>query len=101
MTTPKTITAWVDRGVYEFEAGQLLPNGWQGTFISAEHVEDRVAELEAKLAKAVDALEFYDEVLTVFASENELNSEIAEGTHDRDGGKLARATIAELKCGDV
>ena len=55
MTTPKTITAWVStKGEYTFEAGQLLPNGWQGKFIS----EDLAAELvRAGMEAAADHIE--------------------------------------------
>ena len=53
--TPKTITAWVDRdGRNTFEAGQLLPKGWQGNFIS----EDLAAELvRAGMESAANEIE--------------------------------------------
>jgi hypothetical protein len=93
--TPKTITAWVDRdGRNTFEAGQLLPKGWQGNFISEEHVEARIAELEAKLAKAVNAL---------IEAANDLDdySPLTGNTIETHGSKTIRATLAELKGGDV
>ena len=91
MTTPKTITAWVStKGEYTFEAGQLLPNGWQGKFISAEHVEARIDELEAKLAKAVNAL-------TEAANDLDDYSPLTGNTIETHGSKTIRATIAELK----
>lgn len=52
------------------------------------------ATLEAKLAKAGGALEFYNEVLTAFSSATDAT---ADETLDRDGGKLARATLAEIR----
>ena len=53
---------------------------------------DRTEELEAKLAKAVEALRFY-------AWENELRlpSEGPWGTASEDFGRVARTTLAELE----
>ena len=56
-----------------------------------------IEELEAKLAKAGGALEFYNEVLTAFSSATDATADVADETLDRDGGKLARATLAEIK----
>ena len=57
----------------------------------------RIAELEAKLAKAGGALEFYNEVLTAFSSATDETADVADETLDRDGGKLARAALTEIK----
>ena len=63
--TLKTITAWVDRdGRYTFEAGQLLPNGWQGEFISAD--------LAAELVRAGMEAAYVD--MKVFAPHEEHNT---------------------------
>ena len=53
---------------------------------------NRIEELEAKLAKAVEALRFY-----AWENEARLPSEGPWGVASTDFGQVARATLAELK----
>ncbi len=68
--------------------------------IAADNVmlEERVEELEAKLAKAVDTLEWYAEQARLCRL---IHSGGDSGRHalQEDGGNKARTTLAELKGG--
>ena len=72
------------------------PHHWK-TAKTLRAMSAHIEELEAKLAKAIGALEFYNEVLIAFSSATDATADVADETLDRDGGKLARATLAEIK----
>ena len=73
------------------EGRKPLPDEW---FAERAQMQERIKELEAKLAKAVDALKFYAE-----ASWSDLDDDIGFDANwqSNEPGELARATIAELK----
>ena len=58
---------------------------------------NRIEELEAKLAKAVEVLIVYENKLVSFATATDDTADEAEIFLDRDRGKLARNVLAELK----
>jgi len=58
-------------------------------------LEDDLKDLEAKLAKAVKALRFY-----AWENEMRLPSDGPWGAGSTDFGKVARATLAEIKGGN-
>lgn len=87
---PERITAWLSKdGSTRFEGGRLFPAGVEVEYIRA----DRIEELEAKLAKAVECLSFYG-ALIGGKHENPWH------VYSEDFGKKARTTIAELTGGN-
>ena len=69
---------------------------WKGVADTEQQQDaaDRIEELEAKLAKAVEALRFY-----AWDNEIRLPSDGPWGAGSTDFGKFARATLAELTGG--
>ena len=58
---------------------------------------NRIEELEAKLAKAVEVLIVYENTLFSWATATDDTADEAEIFLDRDRGKLARNVLAEIK----
>ena len=58
---------------------------------------DEQAFANEKVNALVEALRFYEELLTAFSSATDVNADIADETLDRDGGKVARAALEAMK----
>jgi hypothetical protein len=71
---------------------EVLEERWEAACQDAREAEAYAGKLEAKLAKAVEALRFY-----AWENEARLPSEGPWGTASTDFGQIARATLAELK----
>ena len=69
--------------------------GHRALNIGGARLQDRAETAEAKLAKAVEALRFY-----AWENEMRLPSDGPWGAGSTDFGKVARATLAEIKGGN-
>ena len=75
----------------------IAVNAWNTRPYLSGAKDKRIAELEAKLAKAVEVLIVYENKLVSFATATDDTADEAEVFLDRDRGKLARNVLAELK----
>jgi len=83
---------YLSRVTRDYDQEDMTSADYADMPVATKEAADRIEALTAKLAKAVEALRFY-----AWENEMRLPSDGPWGAGSTDFGKVARATLAEIK----